>query len=71
MSPEVFFHKPYSYAADIWSFGCTIFEVYTKLKPYGRSLVPNLAKLHSKEITPLSFHGEEINHISDDLKSFL
>lgn len=34
MSPEVILEKPYAFDADIWSFGCILFELVCQQKPY-------------------------------------
>jgi len=35
MAPEVISYQPYSYKADIWSFGCLLYELIEKDHPYG------------------------------------
>jgi tRNA A-37 threonylcarbamoyl transferase component Bud32 len=41
MAPEVIMQEPYSFAADIWSLGCLVYELYTGCKPFKTA---NIAK---------------------------
>ncbi|EGT43334.1 hypothetical protein CAEBREN_13662 [Caenorhabditis brenneri] len=42
MAPEVFSGSAISFPVDIWSFGCTLFEMVNRLKLFGRGAPKNL-----------------------------
>lgn len=42
MSPEVIAGKPYTYAADIWSLGCVLYEIATRRTPFEAMGLPQL-----------------------------
>ncbi|XP_043722008.1 mitogen-activated protein kinase kinase kinase 3-like isoform X2 [Telopea speciosissima] len=69
MAPEVIMNNSsgYSLAVDIWSLGCTIFEMATSKPPWSQyGGVPAIFKIgNSKDIPEIP------DHLSSDAKSFL
>ena len=41
MAPELCAGKPYDRAADVWAFGCTIFEAMSLAPPWAEHILPN------------------------------
>jgi serine/threonine protein kinase len=71
VSPEMVEGKEISFAADIWSFGCTIYEIVTGLPPWGK-LEPMAAlfRIHTSDsLPPLTSNSE--TEFSDLLKDFI
>lgn len=41
MAPEIFFHRQtYTQAADVWSLGCTMYEVYVRKTVWSKEIPP-------------------------------
>ena len=60
MAPEVILNQPYSYAADIWSFGCLCFELFCGKKPYDCYEGIMAMFLTVKHGFPIDYAGEMI-----------
>ncbi|MEW5317535.1 MAG: hypothetical protein WDW38_008823 [Sanguina aurantia] len=57
MSPEVIAGKPYTYAADIWSLGCVLYEIATRRTPFEAMGLPQLMfKILRNDYAPLPPH---------------
>ena len=63
MSPEVILEKPYSYDADIWSFGCIIFELVSGVKPYSDMNPFNAMYKMTQYTSPLEYADESVQDI--------
>eukprot|EP00210_Caulerpa_lentillifera_P008417 g8029.t1 len=54
MPPEIWKNRPYSYACDIWSLGCLLYEIMTYKVPFAaRSLHELRAKVTTGRFSPL------------------
>ena len=45
MAPEQVTAQRYSYAADVWAYGCCVFEIFTLQRPFVGSSFPLLARI--------------------------
>lgn len=54
MPPEIWKNRPYSYACDVWSLGCLLYEIMTYKVPFAaRSLHELRAKVTTGRFSPL------------------
>jgi serine/threonine protein kinase len=66
MAPEVISEKPYAYEADIWSFGCIVYELACGAKPYA-DMTPYNAMYNMVQYTsPLEYADDSIKDIFYD-----
>jgi len=68
MAPEVIDQEPYSFAADIWSVGSLLFELYTGQKPFGGESFKSLIHHIANYSTPLDVYNKEV---PQDFANFL
>ncbi|CAG9325126.1 unnamed protein product [Blepharisma stoltei] len=68
MAPEVILGEPYSYAADIWSLGCLVYELYTGSKPFKTAGLTRVLHLMVDCLNPLDCQEEPL---PQDLEDFL
>lgn len=73
MSPEIISEKPYGYDADIWSFGCILFEIVGGFKPFHDMNYVNAMIKMTQYSSPLEYATEEVQDIIYDKsnRSFL
>lgn len=57
MSPEVLTNRPYTYASDVWSLGCVLYEMATRRTAFEAKGMPQLmVKILRNAYTPLPSH---------------
>ncbi|DBA02037.1 TPA: LOW QUALITY PROTEIN: hypothetical protein N0F65_000284, partial [Lagenidium giganteum] len=60
MSPEVCESKPYSYASDVWSLGCVLYEMCTTKHAFdGPNILTLIIKIVQQEFAPLPPHYDQ------------
>jgi len=69
MSPEMLFKQAYTYATDMWSLGCMLFELLCGSPPFARAR--NMASLSSMVKSYKGFgstvEGQEVDEVATDL----
>ena len=64
--PEVWKDMPYDYRGDVWSVGCVLYEMITKMPPFRAQTMKGLySKVLSGKYDPIA------SHYSQDLKEIL
>lgn len=71
MSPEIISEKPYAYDTDIWSFGCLIFEIVGKEKPFHDLNYVNAMIKMTQYSSPLEYASENVQDVFYDKKNRL
>ncbi|POM66012.1 NEK protein kinase [Phytophthora palmivora] len=70
MSPEVCESKPYSYASDVWSLGCVLFEMLALRHAFDApNILTLILKIVQQDFAPVPPHYD--NEISDLLRKLL
>ncbi|KAK0717910.1 kinase-like domain-containing protein [Lasiosphaeria miniovina] len=74
-APEIILGMPYDYAVDVWSIGCTLFELYTgKILFTGDSnnqMLRNIMEIRGK-LSPKLYRRGQLAHLHfDDVGNFL
>lgn len=66
MSPEILDDQPYSFATDIWSLGCILYELLTLRHAFGAASYPGVVmKVTQGKFEPLG------DHLSDGLRALV
>ena len=52
LSPEICLERPYSWASDIWSFGCVLYELICLRVPFDAANIKSLVDKISKGVAP-------------------
>lgn len=66
MSPEILDDQPYSFATDIWSLGCILYELLTRRYAFGAASYPGVVmKVTQGKFEPLG------DHLSDGLRGLV
>lgn len=68
MAPEVILGETYSFAADIWSVGCLVYELYTGKKPFKTAGMTRVLHLMVDCLTPLDCQEDLL---PEDVEDFL
>eukprot|EP00928_Gymnodinium_smaydae_P009848 TRINITY_DN13682_c1_g2_i4.p1 TRINITY_DN13682_c1_g2~~TRINITY_DN13682_c1_g2_i4.p1 ORF type:complete len:204 (+),score=38.68 TRINITY_DN13682_c1_g2_i4:629-1240(+) len=67
MAPEVINNKRSDFRSDIWSFGCTVFQVLTGLPPFGFDLVHVYKRALKAKLTLPPGLSEDARHLIEQV----
>ena len=58
-APEALMKQEYSEKTDVWSFGITVIEIFTREIPYPNKTISEIISAISKQQLPIEWNEEE------------